>query len=552
MEKARGKMTLLNFLAESQNNFPKSPELRAQFERTAQNLCRQLEQQHSVRLEERHLKGLAVKLAKYCAKRQWNFAALSGELATLADAISSKPEVLCDPTLTLAKIIALHYAWNRQAQAAMRRELLANPSADAPPAMMARSAKGDYQLVECLTQRHLQEETAALGHCVGGSHLEHYRDKLARGAARIFSLRTSRGVPVATIEYDTGAEAITQIQGASLAINGREPFFRALCQTIHALTLQLPVGPIRGLPRIKGKSLTKDGTFISIAPTNMADILFGTLIVDNTTPLPLLRQLSASPRLTLDVSALDLLRLPARINCALSSSKKSFNAPQLESVGNIDALAAISFSIPGLQTAGHILACRAKSFNAPQLRWAGYIDAGLAISFSIPQLREAGNIFVDSVLSFTAPQLKTADTIHAEAATSFSAPVLESCLNIHTDGLRSFNAPQLRVAGNIHAGAATSFNIPQLLTAGDIHAGSAASFSAPQLRGANSLHADTATSFSAPRLRNAETIYARSATHFSAPQLRISGNLYTACVTNAGERPDAKRRLLVSRNPFDS
>jgi hypothetical protein len=139
-------------------SFPKSTAVRDEFVRAAGRLCQQIEQ-HGVSLERRHVEGLVVKLGKYCARRQWNVAAVEGELSTLADAISAKPDGLTNPTLTLTKMIELHSAWNQQAAAAMRRELLANPSADAPPAVIAHSADGAYRLVECLTQMHLQEET---------------------------------------------------------------------------------------------------------------------------------------------------------------------------------------------------------------------------------------------------------------------------------------------------------------------------------------------------------------------------------------------------------
>ena len=392
---------------------------------SSESLCQQIEQQGAI-LEQQHKEGLIVKLGSYCAKRQWDVPAVISSIPTLADAISARPDGLADPKLTLKKMIDLHSAWNQQAASTLRRELLKNPLADVPPAVMAQSADGAYRLVECVTQKHLQEESAALGHCVGGTHLDYYRDKLARGASRIFSLRTAQGVPVATIEYNTKTKAIVQIEGKPRVISGEEKFFPSLCQTIHALAARLPVGSISGLPHPDGKILTKDGAFESvqtIADIKIADILIGIVKIDNTTPEPLLLQLSASPRLTLDVTDFDLSRLPVRVKCDLVSSATSFSAPQLQTSGYIDARSATSFSAPQLQTSGYIYARSATSFSAPQLQTSGDIYASSATSLSAPQLQTSGYIYASSATSFSAPQLQTSGDIDTRSATSFSCKI---------------------------------------------------------------------------------------------------------------------------------
>jgi hypothetical protein len=88
-------------------SFPKSAAVRDEFVRAAGRLCQQIEQ-HGVSLERRHVEGLVVKLGNYCARRQWNVAAVGGDLSILADAISAKPDGLTNPTLTLKKMIELH------------------------------------------------------------------------------------------------------------------------------------------------------------------------------------------------------------------------------------------------------------------------------------------------------------------------------------------------------------------------------------------------------------------------------------------------------------
>src|ERR1035441_3714342 len=112
-----------------------------------------------------------------------------------------------------------------------------------------------------------------------------------------------------------------------------------------------------------------------------------------------LAALANNPSLTLDVTDLDLGRLPAHIKAALYTEATTFSAPQLQTSGNIDA-------------------SRATSFSAPQLQTSGNIDAGSATSFSAPQLQTSGNIYASRATSFSAPQLQTSKYIDAGSTTA--------------------------------------------------------------------------------------------------------------------------------------
>ena len=125
-------------------------------------------------------------------------------------------------------------------------------------------------------------------------------------------------------------------------------------------------------------------------------------IADNSTEASDLAALANDPGVTLNVTALDLRRLPAHVKASIYTSAKAFNAPQLQISGEIDADRATSFSAPQLQTSGNISADRATSFDAPQLQTSGNIDARNATSFRAPLLQTSGVIIVPDEASLRA------------------------------------------------------------------------------------------------------------------------------------------------------
>jgi hypothetical protein len=115
-------------------------------------------------------------------------------------------------------------------------------------------------------------------------------------------------------------------------------------------------------------------------------------VVNNLIGASELAALADNPGATLDVTEFDLGRLPERVKAALYTKAATFDAPQLQTSGDINAPSATSFNAPQLQTSGDIIAPRATSFSAPQLQIAGDIIAS-ATSFSAPQLQMSGNIY---------------------------------------------------------------------------------------------------------------------------------------------------------------
>jgi|ERR1039458_525715 hypothetical protein len=99
------------------------------------------------------------------------------------------------------------------------------------------------------------------------------------------------------------------------------------------------------------------------------------IAVDNSTEPSQLAELANNPALKLEVTKLDLVRLPGHVKAALYTAATSFSAPQLQTSGDIYAHSATSFSAPQLQTSGNIYANSATSFSAPQLQTSGYIYA---------------------------------------------------------------------------------------------------------------------------------------------------------------------------------
>src|SRR6185312_15532182 len=138
----------------------------------------------------------------------------------------------------------------------------------------------------------------------------------------------------------------------------------------------------------------------------------GRIILDNSVDQETLHAYAANPEAVLDVTGLDLGRLPVDVKASLYSQADAFNAPHLRISGDIDA---------------H----RATSFRAPQLRKAENISATHAKAFEVPRLLAAGNIFATSAATFAAPELRIAGDIDAFAATNCDLPVLHISGYIH-------------------------------------------------------------------------------------------------------------------------
>ena len=380
-------------------NFPGSIAIRQEFLKLAESLCTNIDG-HGICLTPEQKTGLIIKLGKYVAKRQWNFFQVKEELLKITDAITGEPQALTDPRLTLTRILEAHRTRNLEAASKLRRELLLTSDTTTPPPVISHSADTNYRLIECITQRHLQEQTAALGHCVGGTHLDYYCGKLLRGASRIFSLCTSTGNPLLTIEYDIKTKTITQIEGKPdqgrrfFLLNTRHIFFPALCEALHDLGFRIDIRKINfnnyGLvpPQLGSMVVTKNNGIIPCDQADITDVVYGRVKVDNRCSLELIHQMASSPLLTLDITDLEPALLPARVNCDLTSEAIRFIAPQIQTCGSLEIPKALSVDLGSLVIARNL-------------------DARSATVLHIPHLRESWDIDVSAIGTLDAPKLTT-------------------------------------------------------------------------------------------------------------------------------------------------
>jgi hypothetical protein len=475
---------------------PKREGIKKEFIQLAVKLCQAVEGR-SGSLTNLQLSGMVIKLGRYAAKQQWMLAKLEERLSTLTDAVTEELSRLTDPTLTLQKILKLHKARNQQAAARLRRELAASTAPEVQTPVLFRDAS-QYQLVECLTEYHLKEETAALGHCVGGTSLDHYRARLANGESRIFSLRTAKGMPLVTIEYDVGEQSVTQIEKEeSKIITGDEPFFPALCGALHALTKIITVGAINNLPAVADRVLLSDGSLTRVKANNLtfipADMLSGTITVTQDTSLALLQQLAANPRIRLDVTALeDLSRLPFDVRCHLFSKAKSFIAPHFKRATRIEIEGANHVDLSSLETVELVAA---KDFNRldlsnlrraelislsplsnlwsnivlPRLEKIKYIEVGGDIgSVALPELKDAGSVTTYRANSLIVPKLETANDIYAPTVARIDLSALKKVERLILQCASNLELPRLENADLIEAGRATAIIAPNLRQVGEI------------------------------------------------------------------------------------
>src|ERR1019366_1807910 len=96
----------------------------------------------------------------------------------------------------------------------------------------------------------------------------------------------------------------------------------------------------------------------------------GRIVVDNSVDQATLQAYAGDPDAVLDVTGLDLGRLPPGSRANLHSEADTFSAPHLRTSGNIDAPRATVFSAPKLRASENINATHADVFEIPRLRVA--------------------------------------------------------------------------------------------------------------------------------------------------------------------------------------
>jgi hypothetical protein len=185
-------------------------------------------------------------------------------------------------------------------------------------------------------------------------------------------------------------------------------------------------------------------------------------IIDDSISPRALATLLAEPELELDVTALDLGRLPAEVKTNLYSSDVIFEALHLRHAAHIHAPHATRLSLPELRTAGNITATHAHTFEIPLLQTAGDILATSAVNFVARELVSAGDIDAFGARNFEAQSLQTAGYINAYFTKCFRALQLRKCGMLRVPGVNIFVAPELRMASVVDACSATWVIAPQL------------------------------------------------------------------------------------------
>ena len=336
------------------------------------------------------------------------------------DAIKEAPELITAKT-NIAGILRGHRRRNHQAAAALRSTL----SNDVPDRTILWE-KDRYRIEEATDPRHLQRDSAELRHCVGTAHnsaaltangLEpddpeaienlHYWMKIKDGTARIFTL-TRDSVPVVTIEYDPKAHAILQMENSADCIDGREPYFPALCRALYAMKTSLGLKRIDGLPEVADNAiLTKHGAEVRASPANYHEAIAGSIVLERNADPALIAGATGTALITADISALDeqhLRHIPQHVLATLRTSQPKLMLEHVVS-GDIIAHRAESIFLPRHQE-GRVVTT-ATRLTLPMHR-TGDVLAASALEVSLP-LHETGDVIVSSAEKIHLPMHQFGD-----------------------------------------------------------------------------------------------------------------------------------------------
>lgn len=444
--------------------------------------------------------------------------------STLADAIREAPELIASKA-GIAAILRGHQRRSSQSAAHLKRNL-----PDKLPPRVILWERGDYRLEEATDPRHLQQDSAALSHCVGTSHNSsslklaglaetdpeavhhlHYWQKMKKGETRILTL-TRKELPVATIEYDTATRAILQIKGRlDSHIERKSPYLPHLCAALHAVKEGFQLTSIKDLPESSSDNtiLTANGTFEPVTESNLSLALAGSVTISKDTSQSFLDAAVSSPRITLVITNAPQHVLDKLISVAgsIRSRATALNLPVLRNSGSICAHRAVTFRIPLLEKSGDIHAEAASTLELSALRSSGNIHSDQAILVKLPLLKKSGDIWANSASALELPALQTSGSIHANLATALNHPTLKHCGFIYAFRATTANLPALQTSGSIRASAASKLDLPALLASGDIDADIASTVNCPALRSSGNICAPAASTLNLPALKRHGSIH---------------------------------------------
>jgi hypothetical protein len=126
------------------------------------------------------------------------------------------------------------------------------------------------------------------------------------------------------------------------------------------------------------------------------------VIIDETVRQSTLEVLTADPEIELDVSALDLGRLPAEVKASLYSIAVIFEALHPRGSADIHAPRGTRFSAPEFREAGNITATHAHTFENTEARTGKEHSGHRAVSFVARKLVSGGDIDAFAATNFEA------------------------------------------------------------------------------------------------------------------------------------------------------
>lgn len=353
----------------------------------------------------RRLTPLTAKLLIHCSRSGIQTiekirAFLDADFMDLKDAIHQRPDIL-DTKAGVKAIVRAYRQRTRQAAAALCADL----PADVPPRNVLWQS-GQYRIEEATDPRHLQHDSAALGHCAGTLHntvilrlldispdapeaihyLRYWMAVKTRNV-RILTL-TAKHLPLLTMEYRTRSRVIAQIAKPG-EISPNAHYFRPLCAALSDLRHELPISAIPALPPGRENAgdtiLTPSGTLEPPTVANIKHAISGVVkLQPQQTRFNALACLN--PMLDIDI---DLLAPTERnririVAGTLHSTAEHATLPNLIHVGrDLDLHGALSCDAPRITTVGG-------KISAPSMREA-FLPSLLTVAetFKCPSLLAA-------------------------------------------------------------------------------------------------------------------------------------------------------------------
>jgi len=518
------------------------------------------------------------KVAVYCTKQGWKTndgvtLGLAFLRADIADALREEPESLTSKA-GIAGILKKHHRRAVQDSAALKKQR-ANDNDRAPE---EKYRVGNHVLYELFSPAHLKDESRALSHCIGTSYNAHllkqrglqradpgaefcltYAVKIRNRQSRIFSLRTSAGRSLATVEYDVHERRIKQLQGNPIRIPRRAPFFADLCEALYQLSKDVDLsGGISELPDpnkvnpfyASGALLLRTGKYHRYrSDMDLGDVLSGKVRVRETMSATELVKLAECANITLDITGCSNewlnKALPATVKAHLFTNAKTplllnhvetlgvvtancasqIAFPKVTQAGHIESYAACHVAMPILEKIGHLNAACAAALSLPCLTQAGNINASQAKNFTMPKLQKCGDLKVFKARDLILPALQRSGDIAASNAQRVFLPLLENAQNINASCVNDLTLPQLQYSGDIVINNLPLLELPNLQRAGCIRTRNVKTLNMPKLKKMGELETATTQNVILPLLEKASHMAMNNAEFINLSHLREVGHM---------------------------